>query len=35
MIHSAPPTPVRNVTDSKIENTVKTAKPRLYIRTRP
>ena len=35
MIHSAPPDPARNVTDSRIENTVKTAKPRLYIRTRP
>jgi hypothetical protein len=35
MIQIAPPTPVNHVTDSKIENNVKTAKPRLYIRTRP
>src|ERR1700677_3785860 len=35
MIHSAPPAPVIQVTDNKIEKTVNTAKPRLYIRTRP
>ncbi len=35
MIHKTPGTPVRNVTDSRIEKTVKTAKPRLYIFTRP
>ena len=35
MIHMAPATPVNHVTDSRIENSVKTANPRLYIRTRP
>ncbi len=35
MIHRTPGTPVRNVTDSRIENRVNTAKPRLYILTRP
>ena len=35
MIQSAPAGPVRNVTDSMIEKNVKTAKPRLYILTRP
>ena len=35
MIHSAPATPVSKVTDSRIEKSVKTAKPRLYMRTRP
>ena len=33
--HSAPATPCIQVTVRKIEATVKTAKPRLYIRTRP
>ena len=35
MIQMAPAGPVSQVTESRIENTVKTAKPRLYIRTRP
>ena len=35
MIHSAPAVPVSQVTDSRIEKIVKTAKPRLYILTRP
>ena len=35
MIHSAPAAPVNQVTDSRMENTVNTAKPRLYMRTRP
>ena len=35
MIHFAPAVPVIQVTDSRIENRVNTAKPRLYIRTRP
>src|ERR1019366_5586535 len=35
MIHSAPPAPVIQVTDNRTEKTVKTAKPRLYMRTRP
>ena len=34
-IHSAPWVPVIQVTDSSTEKTVKTAKPRLNIRTRP
>ena len=33
--HSAPATPCIQVTVRKIEATVNTAKPRLYIRTRP
>ena len=33
--HSAPAVPCIQVRDSATENTVKTAKPRLYIRTRP
>ncbi|SCK21931.1 hypothetical protein YWIDRAFT_04926 [Streptomyces sp. SceaMP-e96] len=32
---SAPAVPCCQVTDSSTENTVKTAKPRLYIRVRP
>jgi len=35
MIHSAPAGPVSQVTDRRIENSVNTAKPRLYMRTRP
>ena len=35
MIHMAAPAPVIHVTDSRMEKKVKTAKPRLYIRTRP
>src|SRR5580658_426463 len=35
MIHSAPAAPVNQVTDNRMETTVNTAKPRLYIRTRP
>jgi hypothetical protein len=35
MIHRAPAGPVSHVTDSRIENSVKIAKPRLYIFTRP
>ena len=35
MIHNAPGTPVSQVTESRIEKSVKTAKPRLYILTRP
>jgi hypothetical protein len=35
MIHNAPGTPVSQVTDSRIEKSVKMAKPRLYILTRP
>ena len=35
MIHRAPAGPVSQVTDSRIEKNVKTAKPRLYIFTRP
>jgi hypothetical protein len=33
--HSAPASPCIHVTASRIENTVKTANPRLYIRVRP
>ena len=33
--HRAASVPFIQVTDSRTENTVKTAKPRLYIRTRP
>ena len=35
MIHSAPAVPVSQLTDSRMEKTVKMANPRLYIRTRP
>ncbi len=35
MIHSAAPAPVIQVNDSRMENRVKMAKPRLYMRTRP
>jgi hypothetical protein len=35
MIHRTPGTPVRKVTESRIEKAVKMAKPRLYILTRP
>ena len=35
MIHSAPAGPVSQVTESRIEKKVNTAKPRLYILTRP
>ena len=35
MIQMAPACPMSQVTDSRIENSVKTAKPRLYMRTRP
>jgi hypothetical protein len=35
MIHIAPAGPVSQVTDSRIEKTVNTANPRLYILTRP
>ena len=35
MIHSAAVGPLIHVAASKIENTVKTAKPNVYIRTRP
>ena len=35
MIQRAPPVPCMNVTESRIEKSVKTAKPRLYILTRP
>ena len=35
MIHSAPCVPVIQVTDSRIEKSVKIAKPRLNIFTRP
>ena len=35
MIHSAPAGPCSQVTDSRIEKNVNTAKPRLYILTRP
>ncbi len=35
MIHNAPSVPVIQVMDNRIENTVKTANPRLYMRTRP
>jgi len=35
MIHNAPAGPVSHVTDSKIAKNVNTAKPRLYMRTRP
>ena len=35
MIHKAPAGPVSHVMDSMIEKNVKTAKPRLYILTRP
>jgi hypothetical protein len=35
MIHSAPAGPVSQVTDRSTENSVNTAKPRLYMRTRP
>ena len=35
MIHSAADDPVIHVTDSRIEKTVKMAKPRLNIFTRP
>ncbi len=35
IIHSAPALPSSHVTDSRIEPSVKIAKPRLYIRTRP
>ena len=33
--HIAPAEPCIQVTDSRIENSVNTAKPRLYILTRP
>ena len=35
MIQIAPAGPVSQVTDSRMENRVNTAKPRLYILTRP
>ncbi len=35
MIQMAPATPVNHVTDRRIEKNVKTANPKLYIRTRP
>jgi len=35
IIHSAAVEPVIHVTESRTEPSVKTAKPRLYIRTRP
>jgi hypothetical protein len=35
MIHSAAPPPEPGVSANAIEDAVKTAKPRLYIRTRP
>ena len=33
--HTAPGCPCSQVTDSRMEKTVNTAKPRVYIRTRP
>jgi hypothetical protein len=35
IIHRAPPPPLSGVAARRIENRVKTAKPRLYVRTRP